>query len=73
VRASGPDPGTLERRERRRRVTVERVDTDVNRTLRIAVVAPPMLPIPPAKYAGTERIVAALVDGLHRRGHRVTL
>jgi glycosyltransferase involved in cell wall biosynthesis len=32
-----------------------------------------MLPIPPARYAGTERIVAALVDGLHRRGHRVTL
>ena len=32
-----------------------------------------MLPIPPARYAGTERIVAALVSGLHRRGHRVTL
>ena len=41
--------------------------------LRIGVVSPPMLPIPPARYAGTERIVAALVDGLHRRGHRVTL
>jgi glycosyltransferase involved in cell wall biosynthesis len=32
-----------------------------------------MLPIPPARYAGTERIVAALADGLHRRGHQVTL
>jgi glycosyltransferase involved in cell wall biosynthesis len=32
-----------------------------------------MLPIPPARYAGTERIVAALVEGLHARGHRVTL
>jgi glycosyltransferase involved in cell wall biosynthesis len=32
-----------------------------------------MLPIPPARYAGTERIVAALVNGLHERGHRVTL
>ena len=41
--------------------------------LRIGVVSPPMLPIPPARYAGTERIVAALVDGLHRRGHHVTL
>ena len=41
--------------------------------LRIGVVSPPMLPIPPARYAGTERIVAALVDGLHRRGHQVTL
>ena len=41
--------------------------------LRIGVLSPPMLPIPPARYAGTERIVAALVDGLHRRGHLVTL
>jgi glycosyltransferase involved in cell wall biosynthesis len=32
-----------------------------------------MLPIPPATYAGTERVVAALVDELHRRGHAVTL
>lgn len=32
-----------------------------------------MLPIPPARYAGTERIVAALVDGLQGRGHQVTL
>jgi glycosyltransferase involved in cell wall biosynthesis len=43
------------------------------RSLRIAVVSPPMLPIPPARYAGTERIVAAVVEGLHLRGHRVTL
>lgn len=41
--------------------------------LRIGILSPPMLPIPPARYAGTERIVAALADGLHRRGHRVTL
>ncbi|MBA2382205.1 MAG: glycosyltransferase family 4 protein [Chloroflexi bacterium] len=41
--------------------------------LRIGVLSPPMLPIPPARYAGTERIVAALVDGMHRRGHHVTL
>ena len=41
--------------------------------LRIALLSPPMLPVPPEKYAGTERIVAALADGLHRRGHHVTL
>jgi glycosyltransferase involved in cell wall biosynthesis len=41
--------------------------------LRIAVVSPPMLPVPPTTYAGTERVVAALVDELHQRGHRVTL
>ncbi len=32
-----------------------------------------MVPVPPEKYAGTERVVAVLVEGLHRRGHHVTL
>ncbi len=41
--------------------------------LRIALLSPPMVPVPPPKYAGTERVVAALADGLHRRGHHVTL
>lgn len=41
--------------------------------LRIALLAPPMLPIPPVRYAGTERIVAVLAEGLKRRGHQVTL
>jgi glycosyltransferase involved in cell wall biosynthesis len=54
-------------------VNVDRVGVDADRALNIAVVSPPMLPIPPARYAGTERIVAALVGGLHQRGHRVTL
>jgi glycosyltransferase involved in cell wall biosynthesis len=41
--------------------------------LRIALVAPPMLPVPPPTYAGTERVVAALGDELVARGHKVTL
>ena len=41
--------------------------------LRIAVLSPPMLPVPPATYAGTERVVDALVRELHARGHQVTL
>ena len=41
--------------------------------LRIALVAPPFVRIPPSGYAGTERIVAALAIELHRRGHRVTV
>src|SRR4029078_76521 len=41
--------------------------------LRIAVLSPPMLPVPPATYAGTERVVAALVSELHARGHQVSL
>ncbi len=41
--------------------------------LRVLLVAPPMLPVPPPTYAGTERVVAALGDELHRRGHHVAL
>src|SRR3954462_11458091 len=41
--------------------------------LRVLLVAPPMLPVPPPTYAGTERVVAALGDELHRRGHEVAL
>jgi glycosyltransferase involved in cell wall biosynthesis len=41
--------------------------------LRIALVSPPMLPVPPPTYAGTERVVAALGDELVDRGHDVTL
>lgn len=44
-----------------------------SRTLRIGLVAPPVLRIPPLRYAGTERVVAALADGLVARGHHVTL
>lgn len=41
--------------------------------LRVLLVAPPMLPIPPPAYAGTERVVAAIGEELHRRGHVVAL
>lgn len=41
--------------------------------LRIGIVAPPVLPIPPAGYAGTERVIGCLVDVLQRRGHKLTL
>ena len=41
--------------------------------LRIALVAPPMLPVPPMGYAGTERVVATLGEELVARGHEVTL
>lgn len=41
--------------------------------LRIALLSPPFLPVPPPGYAGTERVVGALAQALHDRGHRVTL
>jgi glycosyltransferase involved in cell wall biosynthesis len=43
-----------------------------DRPLRIAQVAPPLEAVPPIAYGGTERIVAELVNELHRRGHEVT-
>jgi glycosyltransferase involved in cell wall biosynthesis len=45
----------------------------VDAPLRIAVLSPPMLPVPPPGYSGTERVVAALVGELVDRGHEVTL
>lgn len=41
--------------------------------MRIALLAPVALPVPPLGYGGTELVVAELADGLVRRGHEVTL
>lgn len=37
------------------------------------MIAPPFVAVPPARYGGTELVLAALVDGLLARGHTVTL
>jgi glycosyltransferase involved in cell wall biosynthesis len=41
--------------------------------LRIGILAPPMIPIPPPAYSGTERVIAVLAEEFQRRGHQVTL
>ena len=41
--------------------------------MRIAQIAPLFESVPPLRYGGTERVVAALCDGLTARGHDVTL
>jgi glycosyltransferase involved in cell wall biosynthesis len=41
--------------------------------LRIAVLAPPWIPVPPPGYGGIEAVVALLCDELVARGHDVTL
>lgn len=41
--------------------------------MRIAIVAPPWLPIPPPAYGGTENLLDALARGLRRAGHDVIL
>lgn len=43
------------------------------RRLRIAMLAPPWIPVPPPGYGGIESVVALLTDGLVRRGHDVVL
>lgn len=41
--------------------------------MKIAILAPPYLSVPPKKYGGTEKIVSLLSDGLVDKGHDVTL
>lgn len=41
--------------------------------MNIALVAPPFIEIPPARYGGTELFIANLACELHSRGHRVTV
>jgi len=41
--------------------------------LRIAVLAPPWIPVPPDGYGGIEAVVELLCDALVARGHDVTL
>jgi glycosyltransferase involved in cell wall biosynthesis len=41
--------------------------------MRIAILCPPWLPVPPPRYGGIEAVVALLADGLVHRGHDVTL
>ncbi|MGH8837254.1 MAG: glycosyltransferase, partial [Actinomycetes bacterium] len=41
--------------------------------LRIALVAPPWIPIPPRGYGGIEAMLADLTGALVRRGHDVVL
>ncbi len=43
------------------------------RALRIAVLAPPWIPVPPPAYGGIEAVVALLCEEMVARGHEVTL
>jgi glycosyltransferase involved in cell wall biosynthesis len=44
-----------------------------DRRLRIAVLAPPWIPVPPPAYGGIEEVVDLLCEGLVSAGHSVTL
>jgi len=41
--------------------------------MRIALVAPPFIPVPPVCYGGTELFVAHLAEGLEKLGHDVVV
>jgi glycosyltransferase involved in cell wall biosynthesis len=41
--------------------------------MRIAMLAPPWIPVPPPGYGGIEAMIALLCEGLMERGHDVTL
>jgi glycosyltransferase involved in cell wall biosynthesis len=52
---------------------VDNLSPAVRRALRIAVIAPPWIAVPPPAYGGIEAVVALLCDELASRGHDVTL
>ncbi len=41
--------------------------------MKIALIAPPWVPVPPPAYGGTEAVIDVLARGLQRAGHDVTL
>jgi glycosyltransferase involved in cell wall biosynthesis len=43
------------------------------RPLRIAIIAPPWLPVPPPAYGGSEAVLDVLARGLQQAGHEVLL
>jgi glycosyltransferase involved in cell wall biosynthesis len=51
----------------------ERLEPTKERRLRIAMLAPPWIPVPPPGYGGIEFVVALLCDALVEHGHDVEL
>lgn len=49
------------------------MSTHPHNALRVAMLAPPWIPVPPGGYGGIEEVVALLCEALVARGHEVTL
>ena len=45
----------------------------VERNLKVALIAPPFLRVPPDTYGGSEQIIADLAEALAEKGHEVTI
>jgi glycosyltransferase involved in cell wall biosynthesis len=41
--------------------------------MKVGVIAPPWLPVPPGRYGGTENVIDGLCRGLQAQGHQVLL
>ena len=41
--------------------------------MRVAIISPPFVPVPPMTYGGTEQVVWELARGLRDLGHAITL
>jgi len=52
---------------------IDRAQAGGHRHHRIAMLAPPWIPVPPPGYGGIESVISLLCEGLVRRGHDVTL
>jgi glycosyltransferase involved in cell wall biosynthesis len=50
-----------------------RVGHPPSRPLRVAMIAPPWISVPPPGYGGVESVVSTLTEALVRHGHEVTL
>jgi len=66
-------PSTVHVLDKRRANPLAAPAPSAGRPLRIALLAPPWLRIPPHGYGGIESVVALLADALVARGHDVTL
>jgi len=51
-------------------MTLTALDND---SLRIGILAPPWVPVPPEAYGGTESVVDRLAKGIENAGHEVRL
>src|ERR1700734_1171058 len=50
-----------------------RTESFADSSLRVAMLAPPWIPVPAPGYGGVESVVSTLTEALVRRGHLVTL
>src|SRR5690349_7825362 len=68
---AGRSGGCHCRRSRSPRRTCAALPT--GRAMRIGLIAPPWIPVPPPAYGGTESVIDRLARGLVRAGHEVLL